>query len=270
MAGEDMSTLEQGALDLSRLSPRDAIVDDEELFAAYESQISFFGSEAQRLRINIYIIEQVLRFPFGLFRYLGEHWFFSTVRSNCFDVTLLIATRLLHDKGGDVCTLRSFKNRMMSSLVRPEYRAALALELGRVKFDNTIEDSIGKAASIRNGRIAHTRRDFLDATEDDSTRFLLGELWGLRDGLISLVETLSFNAHHCCGPAGYDPSISNPPGADQRTDLERLLDSIAYQSEVLHYPEQQSRFWPAMRRNYTEEQLQDLNRYRAKFALPEA
>ena len=245
------------------LTAEEAIADDK--LPEYKRIISFFGSEALHLRLNVFIIEQILQFPFPLFTQLDDRWFFSEVYGNSFDVAMLIVTRLLHDTGERLCPLLPFRGRMMKELIKPEYKPYLQKRLKQAKFDRRMAKAKHKAVGIRNARIAHVQQEFVEQMQTE--RVLLGDLWALRDGVIALIDALSFNARLCVGPPGYDPDICYPKGQDQRTDIEKLLDSVAAQSDLLNYPERYPAQWPDRKASLTEDQLKEFNRYRKKLGL---
>jgi hypothetical protein len=60
------------------------------------------------------------------------------------------------------------------------------------------------------------------------------------------------------------------PGGRPPTDIEEALDSVARNSPVLHQPETNSQVWQYRRELLSEFQLSTINRYRAKFGLPQA
>lgn len=247
------------------LTAEEAIADDN--LQEYKRIISFFAGEAFHLRLDVFIIEQILQFPFPLFTQPDDRWFFSEAYGNSFDVAMLIVTRLLHDTGESLCPLLPFRDRMMKELIKPKYKPYLRERLKQAKFDRRMEEAKDKAVGLRNARIAHVQQEFVEQMHTD--RVLLGDLWALRDGVIALIDALSFNARLCVGPPGYDPDICYPEGQDQRTDIERLLDSVAAQSDLLNYPERYPAQWPNRRASLTEDQLREFNRYRKKLGLPQ-
>lgn len=261
-----MPGFEIGPLDLAGLSPKDVIAADEGKLEEYERHIRYFGREALSLRLNAFIIEKTIQFPFYLFTTSDDWWFFTTVYQNSFDAFLLGVSKLLRDSGPDVCPIPWFKNRLMNDLVKPEYKDSLRERLRRVKLDERTKHALHKVERIRNARIAHLQHNYVRMLDTD--RILLGELRALRDHVLELVGALSFNEDHCAGPPGYD-STKLSHGTDQRTDLEKILDDIAARSSLIRLPEDHPDLWPARRAILTDEELEIVNRYRKRLDLPE-
>lgn len=251
-------------VDFSKLDAKDVLTQD--ALPEYERGMDFFYLEQLvPLNASIHVMEQVLQFPLTLFTDPGDSVFFALVLRNFHQAGLLTITRLATDTKGDLYTLLQFKN-WVCQQVRSRYRSDFQLYLRKTRFDEETRGMLGKARRIRDARVAHIKRD-LSISERDQVDFQ--ELKLLRDSLNSILDTLSFNVGRLMLPIQYSSKVIHPKGADSRSDIEKLLDSIARESAVLNLPENQPDCWPICRKILSEEELKVLNRYRAKFNLPQ-
>jgi hypothetical protein len=250
-------------IDFSNLDAKD--VRNEDAFPEYERGMDFFYLE-QLVPFNasIYVMEHILRFPFGLFTDFGDRIFFTLVLKNFFQAGLLTITRLATDTKGDLYTLLQFKN-WVCQQVRPQYRDDFQAHLRRTRFDKKTRAMFSKAKQLRDGQVAHLKRDF-NISEQDRLDF--EELKTLRDSLNFVLDALSFNVDRVMLPIQYSPRVTHPTNIDSRSDIEKLLDGIARNSVILNLPEDEPEYWPTYRKNLSERELEALNEYRFKFGLP--
>ncbi|MNP77261.1 hypothetical protein D3C76_1746530 [compost metagenome] len=71
-------------------------------------------------------------------------------------------------------------------------------------------------------------------------------------------------------PLEYDESVEHPAGIDSRTDIERILDHIAFDSYVVSLPETNPILWEARKRSLKEYDIEEINIYRSKLGLDNA
>ena len=242
-------------VDFSELNAKDVLVED--ALPEYKRWMDFFYLE-QLVPFNasIYVMERILEFPLQLFADSGDSIFFTLVLRNFFDAALLTITRLASDKKGDLYTLLQFKNSVRSQ-VKPAYREGFQRYLRRTRFDKQTHIMLDKAKQLRHARVAHIRKEF-NLSEDDRLDF--EEVKLLRDSLNSILDTLSFSVGHLMLPIQYSPRVIHPKGIDSRSDIERLLDSVARNSAILNLPEREPDYWPIYRENLSKQALEALNR----------
>jgi hypothetical protein len=233
----------------------------------YESGMSFFYSELVELNVILYLAEKIVDFPFDLFSHPDKTVFFSTVMRSFHDSAVLIITRLITDQKGDLFTFRHFKNRVRE-LVTPEFRSSFEARLKKARFDREIDILLEKVKELRRNRIAHTTQDLMTGSILVS-RPTLSELKVLRDALNSLLDALSFNVEQTMLPHAYDPNIVHAADGNHKTDIEEVLDSIAKDSHLLNMPDKYPERWRNRRRQFSEENINQLNFYRRKFGLPD-
>jgi hypothetical protein len=252
------------SMDFSQLRANDVLM--ENAVAEYQRGMRFFYlDQLVPLNASIYIMEQILRFPLGLFTKPGQSLFLPLVVTNFSQAVLLTITRLATDKGGDLFTLLQFKNWVYSK-VKPEYRTEFGQYLRRTRFDEETKALFRKARRVRDSQIAHIKTD-VHFSEEDLLAF--EELKALRDSLNSILGVLSFGTGHMMLPVPYSPEVIHPKGTDTRSDIEKILDAIARDSVILNLPETQPHHWAVFRDNLSEQDIRVLNGFRARFNLPE-
>lgn len=253
-------------MDFSKLGAKEVLIDD--VLPEYERGMDFFYLEQLvPLNASIYIIERVLQFPFELFVNPEDTVFFRLLIDNFYTAGLLTITKLATDSGKDLYTILQFKN-WVAQQVRAEFREDFHKYLKQAKFDKKTRDMFERARELRNTSGAHIKRDLvLGNLEQDRLSF--AELKALRDALNSLLEILSFDRGHLMLPIPYHSDVMHPAGIDSRSDIERILDSLAKDSHILNLPEKNPDHWAAFRKNLSEVNLEAINKYRAKFGLPE-
>ena len=76
-----------------------------------------------------------------------------------------------------------------------------------------------------------------------------GEIKEIVQELTNLFEVASFSTEYRYLIIAYDPTVRHPVGIDPRPDIERILDSIARESSVLHDRKQTRWRGPTFGRN---------------------
>lgn len=89
----------------------------------------------------------------------------------------------------------------------------------------------------------------------------------IRQKVNELFNILCFSHGYSVEFIEYSSNVEHPPGTDTRTDIERILDNIAYNSPLINMPEEQKEFWPHYRQNLSEDDIKIMNSYRRKFKL---
>lgn len=228
----------------------------------YKRGMQFFSSHLVELHTNIFILEKVLVFPFRLFAG-PDQIFFRQVIINFYDVSILTITRVAADQAGDLFTLPRFKNTVVQH-IKDAHREPFRKRMREVRFDEETEELLARAKAIRNQRIAHITQQFASNFFQrplEQLGFNLGELKSLRDRLTALLQALAINATYRMLPIGYDTDTS-------QSDIEQLLDGIAYRSRILRMPEQQPEWWQTYRLpTLTDAEKEQINMYRRKFGL---
>jgi hypothetical protein len=224
--------------------------------AEYRQHMNTFFLRLAELNINIYIVEQVLAFPYDLLAEgrTDDGFFFPLLMKNTFEACTLMVAKVATDQGSDVYTLPRLRN-MLLRMVKPEHQPEIQARLGGLRFDQKTKELLEKARKLRDTHIAH----FVHAASQEE-HMTLSEIKALRDELNTLLQGLSFEAEFIMLPHSYET---------HRSDVEWVLDSIAKGSDLLNMPEQDPACWQYRRQKLTDIELTQLNHYRKKFGLSE-
>ena len=228
----------------------------------YEAEMAYFHGRLSELHHNIYYVQHILDFPFDLFVNPVEDLFLRFVVHNFFQVSVLQITKLTTDSGGDAHTLSHF-NTFMNSAVKDEYLRDYRDRLKESKVNPRIERLIATATRLRDKTIAHwVPTDKMDTLTFDQIKDIVAELTKLFD-----VASFATECHYLS--VYYDPAARPPAGADSRPDIERILDGIARDSDMLHLPERSPEAWPHAFKTWSAVKVERFNRYRRRCGLPE-
>jgi hypothetical protein len=227
----------------------------------HSEDMRYFHDKLSVLHHDVYFVHQIADFPFDLFIKPFEDYFLRLVADNFIQMAILQITKLTTDSGGDAHTLRQFKN-FMDTAVKDEYLDDYRKLLKKAKFNPRIERLITKAKDLRDKHIAHSVAERVDVLTFSEVKEIMREL-------TNLFEVASFSTEYRYLILAYDPTVLHPVGADPRPDIERILDSIARESSVLNEPETNPVAWPHLRQGMPPQMVEQLNRYRRKFGLPE-
>ncbi len=84
------------------------------------------------------------------------------------------------------------------------------------------------------------------------------------------LNLLSFNSEYVTLPIWYHPGVIHPVGSDSRSDIEKFLDGVALQSDIIHMPERHPEQRPYFRQTQSPKIIDIVSRYRERFGLPPA
>ncbi|WP_431028147.1 hypothetical protein [Lysinibacillus sp. LZ02] len=226
----------------------------------YNQQISFLYSELVTLNSNIYILKKIQNFPFEIFCNSGDGIFFSIVKRNLYENSIIIISRIVTDTGSDVLTIPKFRNEITQNIL-PKYKDSFTSDLKAQKFDENTKNLLNKLHSLRNSRLAHLIK--AKVVTGTFETFDLGELEDLVEKFNSLLQSLSFNTERIYAPLHYTEHNSYP------TDIEKILLTLAQQSQILNLPEQSPEMWERYKARYPKNNVIQINRYRNMLGLKE-
>ena len=229
----------------------------------YKAKMAYFHDKLSGLHHNIYFVEKILEFPLGLFTSPVDDMFLQLVIHNFLQAAILQITKLVTDSDGGAQTLRQFRN-FMATAVQEAYQEEYRKLLKEVKFDAGTEQLIAAAKTVRDERIAHWD------PQPKEVSLTFSKIRDIADKMTKLFEAAAFDVGYRYRIMAYDPTIPPPRGSDGRTDIERILDSVARDSPVLHLPEENPIAWPYTRQGWSAEAIEVFNRYRRRCGLPEA
>lgn len=238
----------------------------EEYINKYNEGCSFFFKELYVLNTDIFLIKQILDFPFEIFCAQYDCIFFNAVVNNLYEYSIIITTRLLTDTGSDVISIRKFKNDILKTYIKEEFKTDF---LKLLPSENSIKDIVDKIKSLRDSRIAHSIYEYVQNPEN-LKQINIGELELVRDQLNAYMDAFTSPTKNVLLPVHYYTRFQNPVENRNLTDIERILDNIARQSEIITLPEHNPRLWESTKTKLGKEKLDILNHYRSKFGMTEA
>lgn len=254
-------------MDLSEMKPEDVI--HPACWAEYESKRDVVWWQLVRLNSTLHVLRHIGEFPFGvLFPTTPMHFFQLTFRT-LVDMALLIIDRLANNSRHGPGALFRFRNLTMTQ-VREEFRPDLREAL-RVSRLTNMQKCLQRIGKIRDHFVAHLDKDMAVADGvPPELQVTLQDLEEVSEALGGLFNVLCFGVEHTVLPLEYLPGVQHPQGTDPRTDIERILDSLAEQSLILRLPEKRLTSWNAWKKKHSPEELEIVNRYRVKLNLPAA
>jgi hypothetical protein len=227
----------------------------------HSAAMRYFHDKLSDLHHYVFFVDHIVDFPFDLFIMPGGDLFLLFVLHNFLQMAVLQITKLTTDLGGDARTLN-----FMDSAVKDEYQADYREVLKKAKFKPRIESLIKMAKHLRDRQIAHA---VAPNPGDQAHALTFDEIKEIVRELSNLFEVASFSTEYRYLIMAYDPTVVHPVGTEPRPDIERILDSIARESSVLHLPERNPMAWPYMRQKWSPRKVEQFNRYRRKSRLPE-
>jgi hypothetical protein len=259
---EDMICRRESTMptNFKQMTPEDILKPD--ALEKHKGEMAYFHNKLSELHHSVFFIERIVEFPFDLFVHPVEDLFLRMVLDNLAQVAILQITKLTTDNVRDARTLDRFKTFMEAS-VKDEFEADYKRAMKEAKFKPRIRGLMKKAKDLRDLQIAHSISDHADAITFDEIKEIVREM-------TRLFEVASFETEYRYLIFSYDPTVRRPPGIEQRTDFERILDGIARDSPVLHEPESNPMAWPYLRQSWSATKIEQFNRYRRANGLPEA
>jgi hypothetical protein len=150
--------------------------------------------------------------------------------------------------------LKKFRGNFFN-LIKPEYQPTIREKLREMRFDQKTDELLNTARDLRDHRIAHA------VPNAKAEGITFSDIRNLRDKLVKLLKTLSLRTTYVMYPTGYNNH--------HNADIDWILESIAKNSPLLNMPERDPQRWAYRKQNLSDENIRLLNRYRAKFGLPE-
>lgn len=234
----------------------------------YEEGMMFFWRQIVHLHMTLYLIEKIIHFPFDLFN-IGQPAFFSMVVNNFVDVVTLNLNRLVNDQDRNVYNILQFRDRILE-LMKPEYHDSYFKQLKGTEFDSSTRESCKIVKIIADNRLLHSKSDPDSSILLKEARLTIAELMQLRDAVTRLYDALQFqDVENVWLVLDYLPNRVDQVTYGSRSDIERLLDSVARESSILNAPERNPMMWERHKEYLSADQLETINSYRRKFKLAE-
>lgn len=253
-------------MNLKEIQPEDLI--QPEWLDTYKKNIEVIWKQIIKLNSNRYCVKRITEFPFDLFEPIRTP-FWLVVLDNMIESSIMIIYKILIDSGSDTLTLRSFKNEIIQHFeeeFKPQFKIGLkAVKFGKIKSELEI-----KIRDLRNNYLAHFKREFNAQIPPDSLKKLtifLPDIYDLTEKINTYFQLLCFGYGYAETYFAYSSNVIPPLGADPRSDIEIILDTIAEKSDILNMPEKQPWLWEIRKKSMSPKGIDILNHYRYKFGL---
>lgn len=218
-----------------------------------------------RIDANLQILETIGRFPLRHLYAPQNNIFWTMVFWNFVHMSVILLHSLVSDKTKNAHTLPNFRNTVLNHLRTDSYIFAYRKRLNQTKLDKQLVPIRKKIIRMRHEVVAHR---FLDTQGCLKTPHIEGvsisELRKVFEDIKRLFET-------CCFGSEYFTTLYPPlvPGhKPPEEDIEQILELIVKNSYWLNTPERRAPFWQAEKQYKSPEQIEELNKWRAKFGLP--
>lgn len=227
--------------------------------------MNHFFNEIIWLNLNIIVLTKIIRFPWKELRiYLSYKYFIDTLYKNYLEYSIIIIRKIYFDSGTATTTLRKLKNdlcRSLSDEKRRDIKAnAKAIEIELKAFEEPINN-------LRNDKYAHIIKDFEKENKKNysiSFKDLKYVCSLINKYYMALGET-GLMTTYILVPSEYSDKLRN----DYEPDIDRILNKIALDSELLTLYENNKAMWDAYERSWEIEKsraknLEAINHYRGK------
>lgn len=217
------------------------------------------------LHTSLFLFRQFAQFPVR-FLHPDDHWYLAITGRALLDSIILGVSRLTTDQAGDLLTLPRFRN-LVLKMLRDEATEQFRRDLKATSFEPSLTALAEDLRELRDGRVAHLRLE--DISNGSALSLALPGLERLVAETERLFTPLLFGGEAKLIPPIYDPQVrkTNRPWV---TDYEAVLNALARKSHVLRYPEDAADLWPEVRKEWSAEDVEELNVWRRRIGLPEA
>lgn len=149
--------------------------------------------------------------------------------------------------------------------IKPEYKQEMINSLKKINFNNRLNDMLETAQNIRNIQIAHLLID--NMFDEELKKLKFDELVSISKELNKLLDILSFNIERIILPMKYYLEKNNKLKENEIVDIEKLLNSVALNSQKLHMKDKFPEGWKRMKNKLSDEEIKIINEYRRKLGL---
>jgi hypothetical protein len=257
---------------LSEIHPKKILTPD--WYEKYDRQMDLVWHQLVFLNAALHNLKHILSFRFDLFApEPGARVFWTITQHSLFESAVMTIWRLTVDRSQKGLTLQQLQDQIYQNIPDEKHRNALQRSMRKVRFKITLGDYRHKIREIRNSDIAHfDLQKHLNPHEEDFAKrgLVFSDLDRIRQKLNEFFGVLCFGHDRSVFLIHYSPLVRHPVGSDTRTDIERLLDSVAKESDLLNMPEEHPAAWSERRKQLGDKTLKIINRYRGKFDLEEA
>ena len=235
----------------------------------YEQDMQILHQQLWRLNSCVFLMEKIFPFPFDAVQ-APVFPFWVIVTDSMFETCILIIWRVAVDCQGDGVTLQGLRNKIFKNIKNQQMKEKCRAIFKNAKFEENVSMYRKEIVELRHNQIAHFKMKRIPPTLEEikKTTIMFSELKKCTEELNSFFKIMCFGFDLPLLPPEYDPSANRPIPAGKVSDIEAILDGLVKDSRWLNEPERQYQHWPQIRKTKSVEELNILNKYRAKFGMP--
>ena len=247
----------------------------EELFLPPQAELykqlhADLGDRFIQINGTILTLEKLSDFPFDYLYGPNDMEFWRLVVQNFFEIVIIKLHGLVNDTGQNVHSIKLFKNQIMKwTWHDPQKHALFKQTLQERKFDQQTRSTAKRIREIRNNRLAHRLLDSQNGLPKQLlTGLSLGDLRQLFYAAHTLFGAISFGSTYCTLAGDLIPGTIG--GQPKRSCLDKVLDAVLRDSDLVKQPELRTAYWNFERQYLPPEEIEIMNRMRQRIGLPEA
>jgi len=235
----------------------------------YEERIEIIWRQFIQLNTQYFILDKLSTFRFDLFDgSKGPFW--PAVYASLLESNILLLYKLIVDPDKRVLSILKFAKDIKKNL-KPEYVAEFKNKWSSLDFDAKIEKIIDKVKELRNKAVAHLNKEYHTAILANSINEIkvgLDEHKELINASNKIFDFLCFGKGRSVFYVQYLLRIENSEKEEYLSDIEKILNKVAFHSKIWRMPEEQKEFWPHFReKNLSENDIKEINKYRTMFGF---
>jgi len=220
-----------------------------------------------RVDANLQILETISRFPLDNLYAPQDNIFWAMVFWNFVHMCVILLHSLVSDEAKDAHTLPRFRNMVLSHLRTDLLKLAYRKRLKQTQLNKQLAPIRKKIKVMRHEVVAHR---FLNTQSQLKSPHIEGvnipELRKIFEDTKRLFESCCFSIEYFT--TLYPPNV--PGYKPHEKDIEQILSLIVKNSYWLNQPERHSPFWQNIKPHKNVKDIEELNKWRAKFNLPPA
>jgi hypothetical protein len=262
--GQTLTTIEIEDMEIIRASE----LIREEWLPEYEKQREIIHGQLVGLNTYLFTLERIEEFPFRVFfPAYDDRIFWQTTRNALVEIIVIRMWRIGVDRRKDVLTLKNFKDDIWANLKDNTAGQIFQGKLEHVDFDNQIQTLNERLTELRHNYFAHFNKSLNLTPKPEKIANIAVSLSDFKNFIViirKLFDVLCFEHHHDLWLWAY----SQYRRENQETDVDKLLDGVARNSDLLNLPETAPDIWTGIVAELSDYDLAIINKYRLKFRLP--
>jgi len=216
-----------------------------------------------QVNTSIQILEIIAFYPLSKLFPPAEAIFLEMLYWNFNYTCIVMLYALLDDPEG--LTLHQFKNSLVKNWLPEKEQQSFCTKLKNCRFSAKCKQLKSRLQKIRHKVIAHRDLKIVNGSLK-IPGLSIADLRKLYNETESLFSACSFHAEY--GTTLYVPGTVG--GKPVQKDIEYIMDLLVKHSFWLNQPERRGQFWQAEKQYKSPERIEELNKWRKKFGLPEA